>query len=38
LIYHDDPDDKHVSIDPILCTACGVCMNVCPKDAFVEKP
>ena len=38
LIYHDDKDDKHVSIDPILCTACGVCLNVCPKGAFVEKP
>ena len=37
LIYHDDEDNKHVSIDPILCTACGVCLNVCPKGAFVEK-
>ncbi len=37
LIYHDDADNKHVSIDPILCTACGVCLNVCPKGAFVEK-
>jgi indolepyruvate ferredoxin oxidoreductase alpha subunit len=37
LIFHDDREDKHVSIDPILCTACGVCLNVCPKGAFVEK-
>ncbi len=37
LIYHDDQEDKHVSIDPILCTACGVCLKVCPKGAFVEK-
>ncbi|MGD9054148.1 MAG: indolepyruvate ferredoxin oxidoreductase subunit alpha [Desulfobacterales bacterium] len=38
LIYHDeDKDAKHVSIDPILCTACGVCLNVCPKGAFVVK-
>lgn len=37
LIYHDDEDNKHVSIDPILCTACGVCLNVCPKGAFVPK-
>ncbi|MGD2099608.1 MAG: indolepyruvate ferredoxin oxidoreductase subunit alpha [Desulfobacterales bacterium] len=37
LIYHDEEDNKHVSIDPILCTACGVCLNVCPKGAFVPK-
>ena len=37
LIYHDDKEDKHVSIDPILCTECGVCLNVCPKGAFVKK-
>jgi len=38
LIYHDkEKETKHVSIDPILCTACGVCLNVCPKGAFVEK-
>ncbi len=38
LIYHDeDKDDKHVTIDPILCTECGVCLNVCPKGAFVPE-
>lgn len=37
LVYHDDKEDKHVSIDPILCTSCGVCLNVCPKGAIVEK-
>jgi indolepyruvate ferredoxin oxidoreductase alpha subunit len=38
LIYHDeDKDAKHVTIDPILCTECGVCLNVCPKGAFVAK-
>lgn len=37
LIYHDDKENKHVSIDPLLCTACGVCLNVCPKGAIVKK-
>jgi indolepyruvate ferredoxin oxidoreductase alpha subunit len=38
LIYHDnDKETKHVSIDPILCTACGVCLNVCPRGAIVAK-
>jgi indolepyruvate ferredoxin oxidoreductase alpha subunit len=37
LVYHEeDPDHKHVSIDPILCTGCGVCLSVCPKGAIVE--
>jgi indolepyruvate ferredoxin oxidoreductase alpha subunit len=37
LIYHDDKEAKQVSIDPILCTSCGVCLNVCPKGAIVAK-
>ena len=39
LIYHEDEakDEKYVSIDRILCTDCGVCLNVCPKGAIVEK-
>jgi indolepyruvate ferredoxin oxidoreductase alpha subunit len=39
LVYHEDEvkDEKYVSIDRILCTDCGVCLNVCPKGAIVEK-
>jgi len=39
LIYHEDEDkdEKYVSIDRILCTDCGVCLNVCPKGAIVAK-
>ena len=39
LIYHDseDKEERYVSIDRILCTDCGVCLNVCPKDAIVAK-
>jgi len=39
LIYHEDEDkdEKYVSIDRILCTDCGVCLNVCPKGAIVLK-
>ena len=37
LIFHEDGDEKYVSIDPILCTNCGVCLNVCPKDSIVKK-
>jgi len=37
LIYHDEKEKKHVTIDAILCTSCGVCLNVCPKGAFVAK-
>ncbi|UCE55582.1 MAG: 4Fe-4S binding protein [Desulfobacterales bacterium] len=37
LLYHEDEDEKFVSIDRILCTGCGVCLNVCPKGSIVEK-
>jgi indolepyruvate ferredoxin oxidoreductase alpha subunit len=37
MLYHEDEDEKFVSIDPILCTGCGVCLNVCPKGSIVEK-
>ena len=38
LIYHEEnEEEKYVSIDPILCIECGVCLNVCPKGAFQAK-
>ena len=37
LLYHENEDEKYVTIDPILCIDCGVCLNVCPKGAIVEK-
>jgi indolepyruvate ferredoxin oxidoreductase alpha subunit len=37
LIYHEDGEDKNVSVDPLLCTGCGVCLNVCPKGAIEVK-
>ena len=39
LVYHEDEakEEKFVSIDRILCIDCGVCLNVCPKGAIVEK-
>ena len=38
LIFHDDDKkDKYVSVDPLLCIDCGVCLNVCPKGSIVEK-
>ncbi len=39
LVYHEDEekDEKYVSIDRILCTDCGVCLNACPKGAIVAK-
>jgi indolepyruvate ferredoxin oxidoreductase alpha subunit len=37
LLYHENEEEKYVSIDPILCIECGICLSVCPKDAIVEK-
>ncbi len=38
LIFHDEKEDeKHVTIDPLLCIDCGVCLSVCPKGSIVEK-
>ena len=38
LIFHDvDENEKYVSIDPLLCSDCGVCLSVCPKGSIAEK-
>ena len=37
LLYHENEDEKYVTIDRILCIDCGVCLNVCPKKAIVKK-
>jgi len=28
--------DKVVTVDPVLCSGCGVCLSVCPKKSIVE--
>jgi len=28
-----DPEKKKTWIDPVLCSGCGVCLHICPKDA-----
>jgi len=28
------PDESHVTIDPVLCSGCGVCLHVCPKQSI----
>ncbi len=37
LVYHEDGNDKHVSVDPLLCVGCGVCVDVCPKGSIEVK-
>jgi indolepyruvate ferredoxin oxidoreductase alpha subunit len=38
LVYHDeDKQNKHVTIDRMQCTGCGVCVHVCPKGAIQVK-
>lgn len=37
LLYHENEEEKYVTIDPILCTDCGVCLNVCPRNAIVAR-
>lgn len=34
LVY--DPEKKLVEIDPLVCTDCGVCVHVCPRNAIEE--
>jgi indolepyruvate ferredoxin oxidoreductase alpha subunit len=38
LIFHEEnAEEKYVSVDPLLCIGCGVCLNVCPKGSIVAK-
>jgi indolepyruvate ferredoxin oxidoreductase alpha subunit len=38
LVHHtEDKQHKHTSIDPLLCSGCGVCLQVCPKGSFQIK-
>jgi indolepyruvate ferredoxin oxidoreductase alpha subunit len=30
-------DGKATMIDPLVCNGCGVCLNICPKNAIVER-
>ena len=34
-LYHDDGTGR-TAVDQALCVGCGVCLNVCPKEAIVE--
>ena len=41
--YYANPSSVHTpgrlvrtAVDQALCIGCGVCLNVCPKDAIVE--
>lgn len=29
--------DDRTTVDPLVCSGCGVCLNICPKDAIIEK-
>ena len=30
-------DEERTEVDPLACSGCGVCLNVCPKDAIEKK-
>ena len=30
------PEEEKVSVDPFVCNGCGVCVQICPKEAFVR--
>lgn len=32
-----DEKIEQMCVDPLVCTSCGVCLNICPKDAIIEK-
>lgn len=30
-------EEEKVSVDPFVCDGCGVCVQICPKEAFVQR-
>lgn len=30
------PEEEKVTVDPFVCNGCGVCVQICPKEAFVK--
>jgi len=32
-----DQEVEQMCIDPFVCTSCGVCLNICPRGAIIEK-
>jgi indolepyruvate ferredoxin oxidoreductase alpha subunit len=36
LVMHGEGDQAFVTVDPVLCSGCGVCIAVCPKKSIQE--
>ena len=33
----DGDDGQRNTVDPLVCSGCGVCLNICPMGAIVER-